>query len=192
MKEIDLKKISLDDLNKYTVNRLAAAEKIQCTICKKEISRSGFGVHVIECEKILSTKEQIKILHAQGLADFEIAKELNTFTQSIARHRKDLNLPGNRIDELSPIDKQKIISDVYHNGQRLSSIQIAKTTGFSKTIVCRALKDLGLESWTDIIQKEEEAIYLTEKANGLKDSHICKKYGWFTLKTNRMKTKFGF
>jgi hypothetical protein len=180
-----------EHLDRLTEKQLESYSlQIQCEICGEKMNPSGLAVHRKECEKIVLIKEQIRILHNESLSDVEIARKLNISSQSITRYRKDLDLIGNNMQELTPLEKEILVSKIYHNGERPSSIQISKITGFSRSLVCKSLKNLGLESWTDIIQREDEEIYLMERSNGLNGNQISKKYNFTNLKVNRMKNKF--
>lgn len=181
-----------EHLDRWTEKQLEHyTKKIKCKLCGTDLSLSGFAIHKDECEKIIALKEQIVDLHSKGLSDVEIAERLNNFPQSIRRYRKQLGLETNKVVE--DADERAIkIKEVYFDGSKPSNIVIAKKTGYTKSIICNVLKTLNLESWTDITQKEEEEIYIRERANGLNTSQICKKYGWWTSKGNRMKTKFGY
>lgn len=149
MNEEDLKKLSIEELNReFNLRRLSNIESAQfaktkttCSICNENFSLSALPKHKRDCEKIQIRRNQIKSLLLENLKVREIALSMG-INPDIIRH----DLRKMNIETPESIEKNKKIETVSKLLEQGKSIrEIGRITGIGGSGIGKFMKTHNLK-----------------------------------------------
>lgn len=119
--------------------------------------------------------EKIKELYYKGYSDQQIATTLNCGRKTIARRRKQLNLPPQKFTAITP-QKAKIILQRFSENK--SGAEICKELHISTATLTKYKKEHGIKGPFDLkLSEENKELAMKWAERGLMDTEIAKNLG---------------